>query len=147
MLEMKNGFVITDDDCMQCRKDLGNRKYIFIQAIWLDGEGKYCVVANTEDVSKMSLNDIELAICGYYDSIEDMEKKYDEPLGQLDWLIAECSFENHPYCDWEHQSEIATWEQAEQIIQHFINTDGQMFLKTTSNNRESKHLKLSEERS
>ena len=26
MLEMKNGFVVTDDDCMQCRKNLGDRK-------------------------------------------------------------------------------------------------------------------------
>ena len=74
MLEMKNGFVLTDDDCMQCRKDLGNRNYVFIQAIFMDGEDKYCVVANTEDVSRMSLNDIELAISGHYDNIEDMEK-------------------------------------------------------------------------
>ena len=36
MLEMKNGFVITDDDCMQCRKDLGDRKFLFVQAIWTD---------------------------------------------------------------------------------------------------------------
>lgn len=145
MLEMKNGFVITDDDCMQCRKDLENRKYLFIQAIWMDGEDKYCVVANTEDVSKMSLNDIEIAICGFYDDIKDMETKYDEPLGQLDWLVAECSFENHPYCDWEYQSEIVTWKQAEEIIQKFIDTNGEVFFENVEHDKEPKHLNLSEE--
>lgn len=36
MLEFKNGFECTDDDCMQCRKYIGDRKYMFIQALWLD---------------------------------------------------------------------------------------------------------------
>lgn len=70
MLEMRNGFVVTDDDCMQCRKDLGNRKFLFIQEIWMYGDNEYCVVANTEDLKEMSFNDIELAICGFYDSIK-----------------------------------------------------------------------------
>lgn len=130
MLDMRNGFDMTDSDCMQCRKELGNRKYLFIQAIWLDSDNEYCVVANIEDLKEMSLNDIEIAICGYYDSIEDMEKKCNEPLGKLDWLISECAFEGHPYCDWEYQSEIVTWERAEEIIQEFINSDGENFLKS-----------------
>lgn len=70
MLEMRNGFVVTDDDCMQCRKDLGERKFLFIQEIWMDGDNKYCVVANVEDLKEMSLDDIEMAICGFYDSIK-----------------------------------------------------------------------------
>ena len=77
MLEFKNGFECTDDDCMQCRKYIGDRKYMFIHALWLDAiddEGIYSVVADTIDVAKMSLEDIECAICGYYDSIEDMEQ-------------------------------------------------------------------------
>ena len=128
MLEMKNGFVVTDDDCIQCRKDLGERKFLFIQAIWMDGENEYCVVANTEDLKEMSFNDIELAICGFYDSIKAMEESYELPLGQLDEVVAECSFENHPYCDWEHKSETVTLEEAEKIIQHFIDTNGSCFL-------------------
>lgn len=127
MLEMKNGFVVTDDDCMQCRKDLGDRKFLFIQAIWMDGDNEYCVVANTEDLKEMSLNDIEMAVSGYYDNIKAMEESYELPLGQLDELIAECSFENHPYCDWEFESEIVTKERAGKIIQKFIDTDGKMF--------------------
>lgn len=50
MLEMRNGFVVTDNDCMQCGKDLGDRRFLFIQAIWMDGENEYCVVANAEDL-------------------------------------------------------------------------------------------------
>ena len=45
----------------------------------------------------------------------------------IDDLIAECSFENHPYCDWEYKSEIVTQERAEEIIQKFIDTDGEVF--------------------
>ena len=102
MLEMKNGFVVTDDDCMQCQKDLGERKFLFIQAIWMDGENEYCVV-------------------------DAMEESYKLPLGQLDDFIAECSFENHPYCDWEYESEIVTRERAEEIIQKFVDTNGEVF--------------------
>lgn len=128
MLKMKNGFVITDDDCMQCRKNLGDRKFLFVQAIWMDGDNEYCVVVNTENLKEMSLDDIKMVISGYYDSIKAMEDSYDLPLGQLDELVAECSFENHPYCDWEYKSEIVTKERAEEIIQKFIDTDGEVFL-------------------
>lgn len=128
MLKMKNGFVITDDDCMQCRKDLGDRKFLFVQVIWMDGDNEYCVVVNTEDLKEMSLDDIKMAVSGYYDSIKAMEDSYDLPLGQLDELVAECSFENHPYCDWEYKSEIVTKERAEEIIQKLIDTDGEVFL-------------------
>lgn len=128
MLKMKNGFVITDDDCMQCRKDLGDREFLFVQAIWMDGDNEYCVVVNTEDLKEMSLDDIKMAVSGYYDSIKTMEDSYDLPLGQLDELVAECSFENHPYCDWEYKSEIVTKERAEEIIQKLIDTDGEVFL-------------------
>ena len=129
MLEMRNGFVVTDDDCMQCRKDLGERKFLFVQAIWIDGDNDYCVVANTENLKEMSLHDIELTISGFYDSIKAMEESYELPLGQLDELVAECSFEDHPYCDWEYKSEIVTKKRAEEIIQTFIDTDGEVFLK------------------
>ena len=79
MLEMRNGFVVTDNDCMQCSKDLGDRRFLFIQAIWMDGENEYCVVANAEDLKEMSLDDIEMAICGYYDSVNAMEESYKLP--------------------------------------------------------------------
>ena len=56
MLEMKNGFVVTDVDCMQCRKDLGNRGFLFIQSIWLGEGDAYAVVANIEDLKPLYPN-------------------------------------------------------------------------------------------
>lgn len=61
MIEERNGFECIDNDCMQCSKSLGNRKYLFIQAVWLDGENDYCVVSDIEDLTTMSLEDIESA--------------------------------------------------------------------------------------
>lgn len=83
MLKMKNGFVITDDDCMQCRKDLGDREFLFVQAIWMDENNEYCVVVNTEDLKEMSLDDIKMAVSGYYNSIKAMEDSYDLHLVNL----------------------------------------------------------------
>lgn len=127
MLEMKNGFVETDSDCMQCRKDLGNREFLFIQVIRSDEEGKYFVVADKEDLKEMSLNDIKTAVSGYYDGILGMEQAYNLPLGQLDNIVAECSFENRGI--WrKHESEVVTRVRAENIIQQFINTNGNVFM-------------------
>ena len=126
MLEMKNGFVETDSDCMQCRKDLGNREFLFIQVIRSDEEGKCLVVADKEDLKEMSLNDIKTAVSGYYDGILGMEQAYNLPLGQLDDIVAECSFENRGiWCKYE--SEAVTWIRAENMIQYFINTGGGVF--------------------
>ena len=126
MLRMDNYFECTDNDCMQCRKQLDNRRYLFIQTVRLD-DG-YFVVSNTEDLTEMSLYDIKSAIAGFYDSIESMEEINHTPLGQLDWLIAECSFESHPSHIYEYESEIVTWKRAEEIIQKFIDADGEVFL-------------------
>lgn len=126
MLEMKNGFVETDSDCMQCRKDLGNREFLFIQVIRSDEEGKYIVVADKEDLKEMSLNDIKTAVSEYYDGILGMEQAYNLPLGQLDDIVAECSFESREiWCKCE--SEAVTWIKAENMIQYFINTSGGLF--------------------
>lgn len=126
MLEMKNGFVETDSDCMQCRKDLGNREFLFIQVISSDEEGKYFVVANKEDLKEMSLNDIKTAVSGYYDGILGMEQTYNLPLGQLDDIVAKCSFESRRFW-YKHESEAVTWTRAENIIQCFINIRGMLF--------------------
>lgn len=56
-----------------------------------------------------------------------MEESYELPLGQLDEFVSECFFENYPYCDWEYRSEIVTKERAEEIIQKFIDTNGEVF--------------------
>ena len=126
MLEMKNGFVETDSDYMQCRKDLGNREFLFIQVIRSNEEGKYFVVADKEDLKEMSLNDIKNAVSEYYDGILGMEQVYNLPLGQLDDVVAKCSFENRGIW-FKHESEAVTWIRAENMIQYFINTSGGLF--------------------
>ena len=111
---------------MQCRKDLGNREFLFIQVISSDEEGKYFVVADKEDLKEMSLNDIKTAVSGYYDGILGMEQTYNLPLGQLDDIVAKCSFESRRFWH-KHESEAVTWTRAENIIQCFINIRGMLF--------------------
>lgn len=79
-----------------------------------------------EDLKEMSLNDIKTAISGYYDGILGMEQVYNLPLGQLDDIVAECSFENRGIWS-KYESEEVTWVRAENIIQYFINTSGGLF--------------------
>lgn len=74
----------------------------------------------------MTTEDIECAIYGYYDSIKDMEQKYETTLEDLDWLIAECEFESE--LEWEYGSKVVTEKRAEEIIQSFIDSDGKVFL-------------------
>ena len=129
MIEVKNGFECTDNDCMQYSKYIGDRKYMFIQALWLDtinDKDTYSVVADIIDVDIMSQEDIECAIYGYYDSIKDMEQKYETTLEDLDWLIAECEFESE--LEWEYGSKVVTEKRAEEIIQEFIDSNGEIFL-------------------
>lgn len=75
----------------------------------------------------MSLKDIKTAVSEYYDGILGMEEAYNLPLGQLDNIVAECSFENRGiWC--KHESEVVTWARSENIIQHFIDTNGKVFM-------------------
>lgn len=125
LLELKNNFECTGNDCMQYRKYKGGRKYLFIQAFYLD-ENEYSVVADIIDVSKMTTEDIESAICGYYNSIEYMEQKYEATLKNLDWLVAKCAFESK--LDWKYGSKVVAEKRAEEIIHSFIDSDGKVFL-------------------
>ena len=77
MLEMKHDFFVTDNDCMQCCKELGKQAWLFIQALpigtptdddeELSGEEnqKFMVVADMVDVSGMTRDNIEAAIYGF----------------------------------------------------------------------------------
>ena len=122
MLKMRNDFVVTNSDCMQCRKYLEDRKFLFVQAIEMDGDSKYCVGTSVVDLRQLSFDDIENAICGRYGSIKSMEKSYGLPLGQLDEVVATCFFDNNP--TWDLKSEITKEERVEKIIQKFIDTNG-----------------------
>lgn len=102
---MINEWYKTNDD--QWCKPLGERKYKFVQLVWMDildnDEACYTVVSMEIDLNEYSNDDIEMYISGYaYDSIEDMCKKHNMPIEnahELDELIAECIFEEKSLCD------------------------------------------------
>ena len=76
-------------------------------------------------MNEYSDEDIEMAICGYYESIEEMENLYELSIRELDALVAECAFENICFITDLH-SDIVSWDDAEDIIQHFIDTGSLM---------------------
>lgn len=136
---MGNEFYLTDDDCMQYCKELGNGQYIFIQVIWIDVANKdkrainakdeidnYVVVSEVVDISEMTREDMELAISGYYESIEEMERLYGFPQEELGQLIAECIFENL-WTQTDRVSEVVSWDDAKDIVRRFIDSDGKIF--------------------
>ena len=137
MLNMINGFEQTDSDCLQCIKSLGDREYSLIRVIWLDTTNEdikssanncinnYVVVADKININEFSREDIEAIISSYYASIEDMENKYNMSLKELDSLVAECIFEESQ--SYSMKSNIVTWDEAEQIIQKFIDNNGKKF--------------------
>lgn len=135
MIRENNGWYCTDNDCMQYCRSLGNRRYEFVQVIWLDTCGNdkrakndsdnYVVVTDSIDMNDYDEEDIEMAICGYYQNIKEMEESYGLPLGELDDIVAECFFENMSFITDCH-SDIVSWNDAEDIIQDFINTGSLM---------------------
>ncbi|MCD8083429.1 MAG: hypothetical protein LUE86_08015 [Clostridiales bacterium] len=135
MLTMANGFYVTDNDCMQCCKELGNQRYLLIEAKWLDtcegderakhAESKtdnYTVVGAYMDVSEYSDGEIELAISGFYKDIHEMEKSYGCSVDEMKEIVAECAFENIPdESGHDFVSNVVSWKDAEAIIQDIIN--------------------------
>lgn len=99
---MRNWY--TTDELQQC-KDLGNRKYKFIQAIWIDTcpkdpENEYCVCSGIVDLNEWVEEDTETAIVAYYGSIDDMLENYGAcSLQELDDIVAECIFEENFFTD------------------------------------------------
>lgn len=94
------------DEMQWCRKrEDTDRAYDFVQVVWLDivegDEGypnkEYTVVTGSVYLNDYTDEDIEMEICGYYDSIEQMCESYDIPFEcwkELDSIIAECIFES-----------------------------------------------------
>lgn len=76
---MSNEWYKTDD--LQWCKPLGERKYKFIQALWIDTcpndpENDYVVCSGLIDLNDYSDDEIETAISSYYESYDDMLNKY-----------------------------------------------------------------------
>lgn len=117
-----NEWYETDGDCLQHCKDLGDRCYHFIEAVWLDSDNgnEYAIVESVVDLKDFSLNDIECAVSSYYGSIAEMEQSYNMPFGQLDQLIAECYFEESCIGDSNSLGGTYTWDEAKEVIKRFM---------------------------
>ena len=88
----------TDTDSYQYCRDNGNGKYSFVEIVWLDtveGDPGYPDKEYTVKAAYIDLNDYdekerEIAICGYYDSLDVVYTEYEDGAEQI---IAECIFE------------------------------------------------------
>ena len=88
----------TDPDSFQYCKEHGNRRYSFVEIVWLDTvEGdlgypdkEYTVKSAYIDLDDYNMAEKEIAISGYYDSLDAMYTEYEDAAEQI---IAECIFE------------------------------------------------------
>ena len=88
----------TDTDSFQHCKEHGNGKYSFVEIVWLDTvEGdpgypdkEYTVKSAYIDLTDYNMAEKEIAISGYYDSLDAVYAEYEDAAEQI---IAECIFE------------------------------------------------------
>ena len=91
---------LTDDSCAQYCRKITDTEYEFVQLQLMDmlprEDSDYCVTNSTVNVGSMDLDEIETAICGFYDSVRAMVESYGKDMSVTDYcqIIAECAFEN-----------------------------------------------------
>ena len=119
-----SGWYVIDTDCWQYCRNKGDRKYEFIQLVWLDTvqgdsgypDKRYAVVTDEIDLKNFFLHELEQAVAEYYDDLAGMEQQYQLPIGQLDQLIAECYFESNCLTDSCSIGGVFTEEEAKREI-------------------------------
>ena len=91
---------LTDDSCAQYCRKITDTEYEFVQLQLMDmlprEDSDYCVTNSTVNVGSMDLDEIETAICSFYDSVRAMVEFYGKDMSVADYcqIIAECAFEN-----------------------------------------------------
>lgn len=122
-MSQESGWYETDDcDMQHCRKVTEN-EYDFIQMWWMDttksSDHEYIVVAAHINLEE---EDWEVAINGYYDSLQYMQECYDgASIESLKPLIAGCAFENiYGESGYDYASGMLTKAEAEELIQKYI---------------------------
>lgn len=91
---------LTDDSCAQYCRKITDTEYEFVQLQLMDTlpreDSDYCVTNSTVNVGSMDLDEIETAICSFYDSVRAMVEFYGNDMSVADYcqIIAECAFEN-----------------------------------------------------
>lgn len=120
-------WICEDADSLQYQHRISSDEYVMIQLVWLDTvreeaeyeEGiikDYIVVGDVVDLKD---EDFELAISGYYDSLDAMKEFYGLELEDLKPLIAEGAFEQQS--NYWYVSDLMTREAAEHLIKMYLN--------------------------
>ena len=133
MVKENNGWFCTDPDCMQHCKKISETEFKFIQAVWLDTCGddprarnarnakdesdNYAVCVGYIDLNLYSDEDKEGSISSYCYTMESVKEIYEDAANQI---IAECLFEDSCLYDSSCISDVVSWNDAEKIIQNYI---------------------------
>ena len=117
---------LTDDSCAQYCRKITDTEYEFVQLQLMDmlprEDSDYCVTNSTVNVGSMDLDDIETAICGFYDSVQAMVESYGKDMSVTDYcqIIAECAFENELGAN--YISDIMPQDKALDFLLNYIRT-------------------------
>ena len=123
MIKENNGWFCTDPDCMQYCQKISETEFRFIQAVWLDTcgddtNGEYAVCSGYIDLDLYDEDDMEGSISSYGYTMESVKEIYEDCANQI---IAECLFEDDCLYDSHSIAGVVSWDDAEQIIQNYIN--------------------------
>lgn len=91
-------WICIDTDSSQYCKDHGRGCYSFVEIVWLDTvkgdpgypDKEYTVKSAYIDLDDYNMAEKEIAISGYYDSLDAVYTEYEDAAEQI---IAECIFE------------------------------------------------------
>lgn len=133
MVKENNGWFCTDNDCMQHCKKINETEFQFIQVVWLDTcdgdtraenakdkDDNYAVCTGYIDLDLYSLEDQASHISSYGYTMESVKETYGDAANQI---IAECLFEDTCLYDCNSIAGVVSWDDAEQIIQKYIDTE------------------------
>lgn len=130
MIRKNNGWYCTDNDCMQYCRKISETEYEFIQAVWLDTCGddprsenaknesdNYAICTGYIDLDLYSEEDKEGSIGSYCYTMDSVKEIYGDAANQI---IAECLFEDDCLVDGHSIAGVVSWDDAEKIIQKYI---------------------------
>lgn len=91
-------WICTDTDSFQYCKEHGNRRYSFVEIVWIDTvkgdlgypDKEYTVKSAFVDLNDYDEKEREIVISGYYPSLDAVYEEYEDASEQI---IAECIFE------------------------------------------------------
>lgn len=118
-----------DVDSLRHMIEVADKHYVFIERVWLDmtseDEGYpdkcYVIEAARVDMRSATYCDVVSYIAGFYNSVEDLKKRYNLPLNDLYDEVASCAY-NNEYGNDDYISELLTEEESVQVIRMFCKT-------------------------